>query len=560
MMVATGVFTSDGNRRTILCVDELNRHFKPAVFFTRASTADYFAFYSEDLWCGRSNTWQADSFLNGIRFARVPGSSTQWNIHLGTDSKVNGVAGTVHYYFVLGESTDNDLELTSFQGNQTAGRVLDLLNTGTQLATIIKRDSTLAAIIRGNGVGAAIASGGASADASALVLNTPAGKHTISDMTNVNEYDALTKGEGINALTIFSSSPNVELLTWTGNATAGRVIPSSFPLKAALTFSTSGSTSGRFITDQMTPEQGSNYQNTALSSLTNVGHVASDGLHLTTAAPNASGVTYYALVFGSSAALTPKTPPVFAFAGRKAVHLNGSSSKIECGSSDATLKFDGACAKEWLGALFPNNFADGGHAALMVRCLDNPNTAGNCSWGLLAGAVQSGTAYWSGHQICVVTKDRIEYGTPIPDGVWRTGIILPYGEIVHIVVVHDGLGGWKLFVNGVLKKQRAISVSPNIASGVGHRTLFGAQSTTSSGITNSQQSLHMLGRVYTRALTNAEVLTRFRIAYEGSAESDISSSGLAESWDAANASGTSFPATVNAANDGVITNGTVVNL
>jgi hypothetical protein len=553
MMVETGKFTSDGNRRTITI------GWKPAVIFTRASTADYFAFYSEDLWCGRSNTWQADSFLNGIRFARVPGSATDWNIHFGTDSKVNGVAGTIHYYLILGESTDNDLELTSFQGNQTASRVMDLLNTGTQLATIIKRDSTLAAIIRGNGVGAAIASGGAAADASAIVLNTPAGQYTISDFINVNEYDALTKGEGLNAITIFSVAPNVQLLTWTGNATAGRVIPSNFPLKAALTFSTSGSTSGRFITDQMTPEEGSNYQNTAMSALTNVGHVASDGLHLTTAAPNASGVVYYALVFGSSAALTPKVQPVFAYAGRKAVHLSGSSSKIECGASDATLKFDGACTLEWLGAVYPKSFADGGHVPLLVRGLNNPNTAGNCSWGLLGGVVQSGTAYWSGRQICVVTKDRIEYGTPIPDGVWRTGIILPFGEFTHIVATHDGSGLWKLFVNGVLRKQRAISVSPNIASGVGHRTLFGAQPTTSSGITNSQEALHMLGRLYTRAITNAEALARFRIAYEGSAEADISSTGLAESWDAATASGTSLPAGVNAANDGVITNGTVVN-
>lgn len=256
------------------------------------------------------------------------------------------------------------------------------------------------------------------------------------------------------------------------------------------------------------------------------------GLAITAgSAHNVLGNEYIVLAFKahSEAAIAA---PVVHRRGKKAVLLpaRGVSSWINCGT-DNSLVIDGAITLEWLGAIEPT--ARGTPAAMMWRGNAITNTAGSCSFALYAQGYLGGPGDWSGPMLTIGASDRLSlssYSTEIRQG-WRSGLIPEYGIFTHWMAAHDGTGGWRLFKNGRLVRQRKTDLTsdggyPNIDGIVGHRMIFGAMHDGTIPIHFQRQRM-LLGRVYNRALTISEVASRFARAGLGSAETDVTS-GLVE--------------------------------
>jgi hypothetical protein len=498
----------------------------------------------------------ADSFVGGIR---VEGAE----VHLGSDAKTGSDTGATYHWVAIGQDGTGDHEVLSWAGNNTAARVVDFQDaTKDVLIALVKRDNTEPLVLKRTGQASYISTGGLANASDPLTFST--GQLTLTTLAAVNEWNGVGRGEGVDGLLFFTDA-TAEHVSWVGNATNGRIVTTtgSNP-KFALVYRTnptSGTRALRLFTDTMTNNECSATNGLGMSDASNneAGALVSTGIQLTANYPNTGTDTYTGLFFFDSGTAQPEED-AFDYAGRKAIHLTGSSSYIDCGTSDATLKVDGALSIEWMGATWPvpsaNNFVP-----LLMRGLGTMSTSGNASWGVISALHDENSLLWSGGQIGVVITSLHTWPQPIATNSWRTGVLQKHGEFQHIIVTHNGTGRWRLYVNGKLSKQRDLSVTPNIQSGTGHRTLIGAQPGATDTKLYSQPML-VVGeqRFYSRELTVSEVGVRYRKNYVGSAESDISSSGLCESWDVSAASGSSLPATVDSANNGTITNGTVVTL
>ena len=233
---------------------------------------------------------------------------------------------------------------------------------------------------------------------------------------------------------------------------------------------------------------------------------------------------------------------------------------------------------EWFGAIHPSSttrFATAGTAndeagkqyPLIFRASGVDATVGNCSFGLSGlcprqdGAGATG-GDWDGIQIAWATHDRWQVPVnaspasldPYPA---YSGVLLGTGQLRHVMVTHDGAGGWALYVDGKLAKERKRDMQAsigraNIAGGAGHKTVIGGRLRAST-VDHTHNHQFRLGRIYASELSADDALKNFQAAY-GLA---TATAGFVEEWDARNAVGASLPATVNSANNGTIVNGSV---
>lgn len=530
MRVAIGTYLSDGARRTI------DLGFRPKQVFIKGDTTENLAHRSDNIWVARTNVLAADdSFLDGVGFFGD-------EILIGVDLAIN-TSGVRYYWCALGEDGAEDFETVSYMGNATAGHVLNTRFAKTPIAVVTKRDSTLAGVLKIPGV--AMTADLTGTAVSECYSDIGAGTLTLTAVTNVNQYTSAGLGEGIDSLILYGG--NAKVVTW-ASGTSGQFIDCGGDPMAALIFRTD--TTGvpaHFITRDMS----------AAAPITNLGIAANTatlepgGILLGSSSTLRTG-TFYALVFCRKDTAAKVSPPEIIVRERKAVYLpgRGTAAKVDCGTSDATLKIDGAITIEWNGVVWHDQYNGESHAHLLERGIGPAATPGAYSWGVLG--VSKKDSSWSGPQLACIPTNDFGDAAPLDTSVWRTGIVMPYGLPFQMTAVHEGSGRWLMYLNGVLVKQRRINLATNIASGTGHRTQFGARRNTADSADTQYQRMAILSaRVYSAALSSSQVASRFVRELMGSSETDITGN-LAELWDARNASGTSLPASVTSANNGTI--------
>lgn len=543
MSLATGTYTGNGSYQRI------SVGFRPELVIIKRAAADYLAFKVDDLWCGRANNLgAADSFASSVRLAST-------GFAVGSHARVNTNGDTFHY-LALARSSDFKMAMAGWQGNGAA-RTIQLDDSAvTPSAVIVKRDSTRDAAILVSGSTCARMGGTTNAEAGAI-SNFAAGSFDVSSSVYVNEYDpALELGEGINGIA-WEAGANIAVTTYLGDGTQNRTITLPFTPKAVIVQKVDGAAlSARLKTDTMPSGDTAPATNAALQS--NQLSIVTNGVQTgSSTSLNGSGENYCLIAFKdhSTAALAA---PAVRRSGRKAVLLpgRGATSWIDCGT-DASLVVDGALTLEWMGSLEPTGRTT--PTAMMWRGSGTGNTSTTCSFAFYANSFSPGD--WSGPQFAIGCADRIDLALASTEirSSWRTGLIPEFGRFNHWAMTHNGSGVWKLYKNGRLVRLRSLDLTgvplPNIDGQAGHRMVLGAMY-NSGAPANMQRQYLMLARIYNRALTAAEVTSRFARAGLRSSEADVTS-GLVEEWDAANASGSSLPATVASANNGTITGGSV---
>ena len=530
MRVAIGTYLSDGARRTI------DLGFRPSQVFIKGDSTVNLAQRSDNIWVGRTSVLAAsDSFLDGVGFFDE-------EMVIGVDATIN--TNAVRYYWcAIGEDGSENFETVSYMGNATAGHVVNMRFTKTPIAVLTKRDSTLAGVLKIPGVAMTADLTGTAVSECYSDIGT--GSLTLTDVTNVNQYTTGGLGEGIDSLVLYDG--NAKVVTWS-SGTSGQFIDCGGDPLAALIFRTD--TTGvpaHFITRDMS----------AAAPITNLGIAANTatldvgGITLGSSSTLRTG-TFYAIVFCRKDTSAKAIPPAIIVRDRKAVYLpgRGTAAKVDCGTSDATLRINGALTMEWCGVVWHDQYNSESHAHFLERGVGPAATAGAYSWGLLG--VSKKDFSWSGPQLACIPTNNFGDAAPLDTAVWRTGIVMPYGKPFQMIATHDGDGRWLMYLNGVLVKQRRIDLATNIESGAGHRTQMGARRNTADTADTQYQRMAILSsRVYAATLSPDQVASRFVREMMGSNEADVTN-GLAEWWDARNASGTSLPASVSSSNNGTI--------
>lgn len=536
MKVKIGTYTSDGERFT------LDIGFRPHKIYIKGDSTLNLAQRSRETWCARTNVLAAaDSFFDGVAFV-------QDTVVIGASTLIN-TNGVKYYWLAIGDDGSDDFDCQSWMGNGAAGNVIDLAVAKTPVFAEIKRDSTRAAVLRFDGKSSVLADGAAVDE---CVSSMGTGSITLTDVVNGNEYNEATGiGEGIDGFFVFGDSPNVKVVTYTSPA-VGEFVPTGCdPLAAIIVRTSSTGLAARFLTRDMDDSAAAPVDNVALNA--GEAQLVPGGILIGTSTNLRSG-TFSAIVFGRRETAYEKRPPAIIVRERKGVYLpgRGTVAHVDCGTSDATLKIDGPISIEWYGFLWADQYNGKIGSHLLSRGVGPSATAGAYSWGL--HAIQARDHGWSGPQLAALCTNQFNEApdTGLDLAVWRTGILMPWGNPAHIVVVHEGYGRWLMYLNGKLVKQRRRNLAVNIASGVGHRTAFGMRrNTADTAWTQAQRMIILSGRVYSAALSQDQVIVRFEREAMGSAVGDITSN-LAEAWDADDASGLVLPAQVNAANNGAI--------
>lgn len=545
MLLETGSFKGNGSRALQKC------GFKPKAIFWKTDTTQFAGLWMDHMWCDRSNSLGGlASYISGI-------SPTDNGFYVGSAATANNLNVTTHW-IALGDDGSGDFDIQSWAGNATAGRLLYLGQPKTPIAAICKRDSNREAAYKVGSTPVVFMGGGTP---SGCIAFTSAGLVTLTAANEVNEWNSAGGlGEGIDGIFFFGGT-NSTTVTWTGNGAAGRSIPLglSDTVVAAIVSHPTAGTSSRLLT---------NTTGTSGAPVTNVGLVANEGQLVgnnlvigSSTTLNTNGLVYSATVFSRKVSPKPYAPAI-KVKNNQAVHLpaNGVASYINCGTSDATLKIDDAISYEFCGAVYWNPTASALVDGQIIARGNGPfGNAGGYSWSLLAGASNDGSLGWNNAQYAPQVMNIMALnGAALDSSNWRTGIIMPWGQIAHCVATIDATGQGFLYVNGKLVKQTK-RVSGVIASVAGHPTIIGARSSAGSFVRNTRMLLKELA-IYNRALTADEAYARYTRSMLGSTLYADVTSGRAAWWDANNAGPALLPDTVNSANNGTIVLGNVITL
>lgn len=557
MKVATGSYTGNGTTQTISC------GFEPTVVYVRGG-AQSSAVWCKETWNERTNSF--DALLS--RGSGITARDDGFDIR---DLAFVNASGTTFHWCAIADDGTLALESLNWQGNGLSPHRIKLNTQKTPKAVQIKRDTAAESVGRSFDSTSSVNLTGSGAVVGQLVLSAGLGYIDVDGNNKVNQLSG-TLGEATMGHFFFGDY-NSAVVTWTGDGVAGRVIPTG--LSSALKFATIFADAAfimRYKSDTMAA--GETHPVTPIAAKSNeVSFTGSTIVIGSDTACNASGVVYHAVVFAADNGVPlPRTPRVTTCkpgSGRKVVSLPGRSvlSAIDCGVSDS-LMITGAMTQEWLGQLFYADMNATGASTcggLMLRHSGDLATSGNVSWGLLA--THTDDTYGSSSPFInpIVSPLFINIDANVNDvgKIMRSGVLPPrFHRWMHVIVTHDGLGNVEMWMNGHRTKHRNIDATTrgttNIVSTPGHKTVVGAR-WDGAAFVDALRMNFALGRVWTRELTYAECIARYRRAALGdTSAADVT--GFLEEWDAANASGTSLPATVNAANNGTIVNGSIVTL
>ena len=512
--------------------------FIPRAIFLATDTTQFMTYYSEGTWCMRTNSLaNSDSFIDGLRVVDTI-------VYLGSDARVNA-AGVQYYWAAIGDDGSADFEIVRWMGNATNPRTVPFQTQKTPTEVIAKRDSTRTGVIKVTGGTTTASMDGSSPSQCITTFNT--GNFVVTADNTVNEYSSAGgTGEGLDAIVLFSST-NKQTVSWS-SGTSGQVIPTTVDPLFALIFRSDGTGGvGHFVTRDMKKTNACKPM-TATALTQNLASLQPGGIVLGSSGTLRTG-GFNAIVFGRNESVEYR-PPAIIVKSKKGIYFpgRGTSAQVDCGNSDATLKFNGAHSISWMGIVWPEDSTPPSDMTFITRGVGPSSTANAYSFGL--GALHRADLSWSSPQVMAIPNNQFDVTSPLDTCVWRTGHVLPYARVNHYTVTFDGTSKWKLFVNGKLSRTRDQILS--VTGGTAHYTVWGMRPNTGHTFTNAQRMIALAGAVFNRELTMDECVAEYEVTALGSSGSNLVTSGVAERWDCSSLSGTSLPATINAANNGVL--------
>lgn len=549
--------------------------------------------YNKEAWCERSNSLDAQLSMklgvtiNGSDFY-IGGGDPQ----LAATQNPN-TTGVTYYWLAFGlGSGETSWEAQNYFGNAVSGRVVELAKQAQPSALFIKRDTAAGGVVRALSSSLTALTDGTGSSSTAYILGMTTGSFTVDASNNVNQLSGgLGEATQVNAF-FNGESANLKTITWTGDGTAGQALtPGVGSIQGALLWREDGSIPVRLKTPAMATDTTVGALSTGTA---NAGEATISTATLTVAgALNATGVVYFAQVFGADdGAAQPdpvEVPTCSPGSGRKVMVFPGRaiSSYVDCGVGSSSLvmaanapnSFEMLVSTAYMNQQANTVSGNFDNCPIFVRSDGNYATAGTVSWlWFLIGHLEDGGGDQGLSGAChvIATTTFMPFLTQVPPTYagqqYRTGLCEEFGHaFVHLLVTHNGAGKWKVYRNGRLWKQRNVdmrtntaanngSFSANLTGNAAHRTMFGARwSTAGGGVQGPFCRMKLaMARVYNVELTGAQVLARYQRAGQGSTvAADVTP---LEEWDAANVTGTTLAATINAANNGTLTNVTVATL
>lgn len=560
--------------------------FTPDFVIVKADATTHPVWRANVNWYGRSDYVTSKLSANRITSFRDGGFTVT------ADAEV-GASGTTYYYLAIADNASGMLSQVNIFGNGITRTISGWLTSEPDLM-IAKRDNANPMMMRFKGMPADAPNSSLIADGS----GTGYGIQSVASNGNValyadpkvNELNGPAGfGEACGFLAFYQTD-FCQITSYVGDGTSSKSIALNFQPEAVLIVNAAGSpkgaqlalasvVSGKTVAFSNTPQQ---LVAAGRISLTPSGVTVNSDTGV-----NASGATYYVIAFKRNVAeeIREQKPKYPVNAKRAGILLSGAGSYIDCGTSDS-LKLSGSCSVEWQGAVEWNSDVAKDIPLIMRANEDSysPVRTGGASWGLTAYqrtlgdplTPQSSVDYKGPtlRIVCSNWMDIYETGNSNPASAlswdvryspFNSGWVMPNGHRVHIVLTHTSPGLWRMYVNGVLYKERNINMvselsAQNINSPSSQRTVIGARAINGgTQIINSARMLFERARIYSRALTNAEVQARYQRGFLGLGVADVTA-GLVEEWDAAKISGTTLLATVSPENNGTIFGGSVVKL
>lgn len=449
--------------------------------------------------------------------------------------------GTVYSVLCIQDPFETVYAPRVFRGTTGAGRTLTMLKGRNIVGALMKRDSSAAGMYFLDQVS------GVKLDGSAVSTVKFAAD---GSLTSTSDSDMLS-GE-TTSIHAFQSSENVSVVRYAGGAQT-RIFSGLEAVEAAIFVPLEANSVPAAIWISSDPGN--------LLPLPAVAAIAAEVAILggvatiaTSSNYNLAGRNYVAIFFRRKREIKDEG---FVRTKPKTLVL-GPSTYLDCGVSD-TLKFSGAQSQEFYGFVSlagkqtGTGNQDPNSRAIIVRADEaaNYNDAVVCSFGLWAAHVYYTSEKASWWHSVSTTLNFPTAGNGDPSKTFQTGEYVREGRIQHVVLTHSATGEFKLYIDGVLARQTWVpTLAYARAGGSGHRTIIGGQKINGAiDMANNHLGLAEL-RTYPRELTAAEVALNHRSCLSLGATPVVP--GFVEEWLARNYSGGILPATVNAANNGVL--------
>ena len=528
------------------------------------------------VWAVSAGSWLGKSlfFVGAASTNLGPVINLDGTVTIGTGASVNTAAAN-YEWFAYKDNGSGSLLLCNHSGNDRTTRTLRYAKGARLKAALFKRDSTALSLLAFAGKTSRLVDG--SAGTATTIGND--GVVTTGQGADINQWTS-NLGEGTGFVGFVDGAQGVYVTTYIGTGASKPLMTPFTEIEAALIFPRGASgLAGAFWTSRLAA-------GTTLS--VDVETAATVGAQAITAVNNgritlgtsgrcnALGIEYALIAFrknrqGAIAESAPMTRPL-----RSTKYLNMSAGAyVNCGTDDS-LKISLAITMEWWGCHFfstptsyPTSATNNDNTALQQPLIWRSNGAdgvsGSVSYGLLIMPAQStGTANPLGvgeTDIFDLPQNAASYDVD-NNQPWCTGAPILPRTLTHVVVTHDSVGFWRVYVNGVLVKERdrnmlqAPTPRPNVAGGSGHTFCIGARKRTTTPEMTAYTQAFYGARVYNRELTAAEALANYNSLFSDNAT--VATSDFVEQWLPENVSGATLAATNRSANNGTIVGTAVV--
>jgi len=529
---------------------------------------------TEAIWQGRHETgWLGKS--NAFIAAAGPGSAAagivfnqDGTVTIGTDSRINTNTNT-YEWFAYKDNGSGQMLFANHSGNDQASTTIRYAEGKRLLSGLWKRDSTQLAVIGYRGKAARRADGSA---ATTATINDD-GTVTLGQGADINQWTG-NLGEGCSFVGVTDGAVAVYATTYTGTGVSKPLLTPFDEIDAILIFPRGSTTlGGAFWTSRMAA--GTTLGTDAVSAAT-VGAQAITAVNQgritlgTSGRCNSSGVEYVMWAFRRNRQAPLLAPGLHNRPLRSTKHLVlPGAAYVNCGTSDL-LAINGPITLEWWGChffstptSFPTNAGNNDNTSMQAPLLWRSNGAdavsGNVSYGMMIYPAQStGIANCLGVAVTDIfdmpqnaASFDVDNNQP-----WCTGTPVMHRSLHHVIVTHDGVGGWRVYLDGVLVKERrrnmlqASTPRPNVASGAGHTFVINGRKRATTPEMTAYTQAFFGARVYARELSFAEARQNYEALFSDNSLSAVSD--YREQWLASNGSGSSLPATASSANNGTI--------
>lgn len=564
-IIRSGTHICSGQREHIRNLD-----FKPDILFVKVGTgANPWKWWTPTSWVQRTQrVSSADSFANDLIGCDASGKT----FLLGDNPSFGIASGEILYWFAMADNGAGLMQNTGWIGNSVSQNLIvgNLNTTGASDWVMVKRDSNRAPAIRTSQMTQTYFMNGGTPSVVAITALNSDGTIDVSTSVNVNEASGGTIGEGHDCIAFWPRTDIIEYSSYTGNGVNGRTIAMKPGWVSFIIVSEGLGQMSVWHSKEMPAGFISGANNTIYANAISVS--GNNIVFGSNVAVNTTATKYHLMVFYEQLGeQVLKTIP--RSSTKKAVVLRGAANNtnIDCGT-DNSLSIGGAHSLEWWGIC--RNFSalnTVNYQTIMARS-NGPDGGADVGKGLwshgIFGSWQNDLGDWSGNQFLILTTNYNDWRAlenNVRTRTWRTGILIP-NEPFHVLVTTDGLGMWRLYLNGALVKQRtqdmtgvvvgdAYDPRANSGAGIGHRMAFGSRY-NGSAFGQSGELVMIGSSIYGTELTPAQAYNQYRRNF---LEENLTDVNFVERWLADNASGTSLPATNLPANNGTISsNGGVV--